>query len=90
MRISTGALRRSSGRCKVFGQFSPKTLHLDKANEPSKPWLSRLSALFSTHYLALCQDSPVYADIREGGGIGIPCFVLEDGTVTRDLETVLK
>ena len=56
-------------------------------------------------YLALRQDSPVYADIREGGGIGIPCFVLEDfrkdsldlmrqpledGTVTRDLEAVLK
>ena len=40
--------------------------------------------------LALRQDSPVYADIREGGGIGIPCFVLEDGTVTRDLEAVLK
>ena len=36
-------------------------------------------------YLALRQDSPVYADIRENGGIGIPCFVLEDGTVTRDL-----
>lgn len=41
-------------------------------------------------YLALRQDSPVYADIRENGGIGIPCFVLEDGTVTRDLETILK
>ena len=41
-------------------------------------------------YLALRQDSPVYADMREGGGIGIPCFVLEDGTVTRDLEAVLK
>ena len=24
-------------------------------------------------YLALRQDSPVYADIRENGGIGIPC-----------------
>ena len=41
-------------------------------------------------YLALRQDSPVYADMREGGGIGILCFVLEDGTVTRDLEAVLK
>ena len=39
-------------------------------------------------YLALRQDSPVYADIREN--VGIPCFVLEDGTVTRDLEAVLK
>ena len=41
-------------------------------------------------YLALRESDPVYADIRENGGIGIPCFILEDGTVTRDLETVLK
>ena len=41
-------------------------------------------------YLALRQDSPAYADIRENGGIGIPCFILEDGTVTRDLRAVLK
>ena len=41
-------------------------------------------------YLALRQDSPAYAGIRENGGIGIPCFVLEDGTATRDLETVLR
>ena len=34
-------------------------------------------------YLALRQD------IRENGGIGIPCFVLEDGTATRDLAAVL-
>ena len=34
MRISTGALWRSRGRCKVFGQFRPKTLHLNKAYEP--------------------------------------------------------
>ena len=31
MRISTGAPRHSRGRCKVFGQFRPKTLHRDKA-----------------------------------------------------------
>lgn len=41
-------------------------------------------------YLALRQDSPVYADIRENGGIGIPCFILEDGTVTRNLQTALQ
>ena len=41
-------------------------------------------------YLSLRQDSPVYADIRENGGIGIPCFVLEDGTTTRDLDAVLQ
>ena len=41
-------------------------------------------------YLALRQDSPAYADIRENGGIGIPCFILEDGTVTRNLQTALQ
>ena len=41
-------------------------------------------------YLELRQNSPAYADIRENGGIGIPCFVLEDGTATRDLDAVLK
>jgi len=41
-------------------------------------------------YLSLRQESPAYADIRENGGIGIPCFVLEDGTATRDLSAVLK
>ena len=40
-------------------------------------------------HLDMRQNSPAYADIRENGGIGIPCFVLEDGTATRDLETVL-
>nr|WP_294526262.1 glutaredoxin [uncultured Fournierella sp.] len=35
-------------------------------------------------------SDPAYADVRANGGIGIPCFVLEDGTVTRNLETVLK
>lgn len=32
----------------------------------------------------------IYADIRANSGISIPCFVLKDGTVTRDLEAVLK
>lgn len=40
-------------------------------------------------YLSLRESSPAYADIRKSGGIGIPCFVLEDGAVTRDLENVL-
>lgn len=41
-------------------------------------------------YLSLRDGSPVYADIRANGGIGIPCFILEDGTVTRELSAVLK
>ena len=41
-------------------------------------------------YLSLRQEDPAYADIRESGGIGIRCFILEVGTVTRDLDAVLK
>lgn len=41
-------------------------------------------------YLSLRESSPAYADIRENGGIGIPCFVLEDGAATRSLDEILK
>ena len=40
--------------------------------------------------LALRESAPALADFVKEGKIGIPCFVLEDGTVTMDLETVLK
>lgn len=41
-------------------------------------------------YLAQRDSNPLYAGIRENGGIGIPCFVLEDGSTTLDLSEVLK
>ena len=41
-------------------------------------------------YLALRDCSPLYDTVRKNGGIGIPAFVLEDGTVTLDLADVLK
>ena len=41
-------------------------------------------------YLALRESSPLYESVRENGSIGIPAFVLEDGTVTLDLADVLK
>lgn len=41
-------------------------------------------------YLSLRESSPAYADIRENGGIGIPCFVLENGAVTRSLDEALR
>lgn len=41
-------------------------------------------------YLAQRDSNPLYAGIRENGGIGIPCFVLEDGSTTLDLNEVLK
>ena len=50
MRISAETLLRFSGRCKGFGLFCPKSLHRNKDTWLWKPWLSKLSALFSTHY----------------------------------------
>lgn len=40
-------------------------------------------------YLSYRQSLDMYKDIREAGGIGIPCFTLEDGTQTLDLNEVL-
>ena len=36
-------------------------------------------------YLALRDSDPHYEAVKKNGGIGIPAFVLEDGTVTLDL-----
>lgn len=41
-------------------------------------------------YLALRESDPLYAGVRASGGIGIPCFVLEDGRTTLELDEVLK
>lgn len=40
-------------------------------------------------YLAQRDTNPLYAAVKQNGGIGIPCFVLEDGSVTLELEEVL-
>ena len=41
-------------------------------------------------YLILRDEEPMYEKVKAGGGIGIPCFILEDGTKTMDLKDVLK
>ena len=41
-------------------------------------------------YLALRESSPLYDAVREQGIVGIPAFILEDGTVTLTLSDVLK
>ena len=41
-------------------------------------------------YLALRDSDPHYEAVKKSGGIGIPAFVLEDGTVTLDIGDVLK
>ena len=41
-------------------------------------------------YLGLRDTEPMYEKVKAGGGSGIPCFILEDGTKTMDLKDVLK
>lgn len=41
-------------------------------------------------YLQLRDNETMYEAVKTGGGIGIPCFILEDGTKTMDLNEVLK
>ena len=41
-------------------------------------------------YLALRDTEAMYEQVKAGGGIGIPCFILEDGSKTMDLNAVLK
>lgn len=40
-------------------------------------------------YLSLRENLDIYKEIRSVGGIGIPCFILEDGTKTLDLNDVI-
>lgn len=40
-------------------------------------------------YLAEREQNPLYEVVKVQGGIGIPLFVLEDGTTTLDLKEVL-
>ncbi len=37
-------------------------------------------------FLRLRDHSPVFDEAKKAGAAGIPCFVLEDGTVTRSAE----
>lgn len=41
-------------------------------------------------YLSIRETNKIYENVRKAGGIGIPCFELEDGTVTLDLEMVMS
>lgn len=41
-------------------------------------------------YLNLRENNPLYDDIRCTSKLGIPCFILEDGTMTLELDEVLK
>lgn len=40
-------------------------------------------------FLKYRDNSPLFDEIREAGKIGIPCVVLDDGSLTLDWESVL-
>lgn len=40
-------------------------------------------------FLAIRDGQALFAPVKEAGGIGIPCFIQEDGTVTLKLGDVL-
>ena len=40
-------------------------------------------------FLRLRDENPLFQNIKANGGIGIPCIVREDGTLTLDWETLL-
>lgn len=39
-------------------------------------------------FLALRDNNPAFDDARRNGYVGIPCFVLEDGSITFSLQDV--
>lgn len=41
-------------------------------------------------FLPLRESSPLFDEPKANGSIGIPCFILEDGFTTLELEDVLK
>ena len=40
-------------------------------------------------FLKIRDQSSLFQEVKENGGIGIPCFVKEDGTITLCTEDVL-
>ncbi len=40
-------------------------------------------------FLKIRDNSGLFREVKENGGIGIPCFVKEDGTITLCTEDVL-
>lgn len=46
-----------------------------------------LSAL--KEFLAIRDTNPLFEDVKKAGGIGIPCIVLEDGSITLSWEAYM-
>lgn len=51
-------------------------------------WTNNIGNL--KRFLKLRDTKPLFDSVKEKGAVGIPCFQLEDGTLTLDIEDVLK
>lgn len=41
-------------------------------------------------FLGLRDTNPLFEEVRKNGSVGIPCFQFEDGTLTLDVEEVIR
>ena len=46
--------------------------------------------IFLKEFLSLRDGNPVFEPVKARGGIGVPCFVFEDGTVLLDVKEALS
>ena len=45
---------------------------------------------YMKRFLALRDESPIFDEIKAKHGIGIPCFQFQDGSLSLDIDDVLK
>lgn len=57
---------------------------LDQAGVPYEYLDFSDNLLYLKEFLKIRDENPLFADVKSGGGIGIPCILREDGTVTLD------
>ncbi len=62
---------------------------LDRARIPYEYLDFKESLLALKEFLAIRDQDPAFAEVREKGSVGIPCIVREDGTVTLSWEEFL-
>ena len=78
----------------VYGShLCPDTLYAInqlKANDVDMSFKNISAALSDLKkFLAIRENDSLFDDAKKNGGLGIPCFVLEDGTRTLDISKVI-
>lgn len=65
-------------------------ISLDKAGVAYEFFDIGTNPLNLKEFLNIRDINPVFDNVKENAGIGIPCIVLEDGAITLNLEDVLN